>query len=88
MSALSSFVDGLIAATKTAEEQALLPAIATAAENIAANPSIANGVAQLNVLLAEAIAAQGKVAQTDLQYIATQAAALAQSVVTPAPSAK
>jgi len=80
MSILSSVFSGLLAAVKSEEEQALLPPLAAMFNNVALNPTTANFVAQGNLFLSEAIAAQAKIGQDVLKSIAADLAVAAQEV--------
>ena len=86
MSGIDTFFTGLWNTLKTAEEQALLPALATLATNVSLNPTVLNFVAQGNEFLATALAAQGKIETAVLQSIASTVAAAAQSAVSAAPA--
>lgn len=91
MSGIDTFFSGLWNTIKTDEEKALLPALATLANNVSLNPTVVNFVAQGNEFLATALAAQGAIETDVLKSIASTLAAAAQSVVTPpasAPAAK
>lgn len=70
MSALSEIFSSVVALVKSEEEKTLLPQLATAIENIAANPTMPNVVAQGNLLLTEAIADQTKIGQDALKALA------------------
>ena len=87
MSALSQAFDSVVALVKAEEEKAVLPQLATAIQNIAANPTLANAVAQGNLLLTEVIADQGKIAQDALKQLA-EAVSNAAVAAVPPPAAK
>lgn len=70
MSALSQAFDAVVALVKSEEEKALLPQLATALTNVAANPTLVNAVAQGNLLLTEVIADQSKIGQDALKQLA------------------
>lgn len=70
MSALSQAFDAVVALVKSEEEKALLPQLATALQNVAANPTLVNAVAQGNLLLTEVIADQSKIGQDALKQLA------------------
>lgn len=84
MSALSQAFDAVIALVKSEEEKAVLPQLATALQNIAANPTLINAVAQGNLLLTEVIADQGKIAQDALKQLAESVSNAAVAAVPPA----
>jgi len=88
MSALSQAFDSVIALVKSEEEQAVLPQLATAIQNIAANPTLANAVAQGNLLLTEVIADQGKIGQDALKQLAEAVSNAAVAAVPPVVPAK
>lgn len=83
MSALSQAFDSVIALVKSEEEKAILPQLATAIQNIASNPTLANAVAQGNLLLTEVIADQGKIAQDALKQLAEAVSNAAVAAVPP-----
>lgn len=70
MSALSQAFDAVVALVKNEEEKALLPQLATVMQNVAANPTLVNAVAQGNLLLTEVIADQSKIGQDALKQLA------------------
>ncbi len=82
MSGIGSFFSNLWTTIKTDEEKALLPALATAVNSVAANPTEINLIAQGNALLAAAIAAQPAIAQSLIGELAQNINAIAQSVAT------
>ena len=83
MSALSQAFDSVIALIKSEEEQAVLPQLATAIQNIASNPTLINAVAQGNLLLTEIIADQGKIGQDALKQFAEAVSNAAVAAVPP-----
>jgi hypothetical protein len=83
MSALSQAFDSVIALIKSEEEKMLLPQLATAIQNVAANPTLINAVAQGNLLLTEAIADQSKIGQDALKQLAESVSNAAVAAVPP-----
>lgn len=83
MSVLGNLFDSVIALVKSEEEKLLLPQLATALQNIAGNPTLANAVAQGNLLLVEAIADQVKIGQDALVALANSVSNAAVAAVPP-----
>jgi hypothetical protein len=89
MSALSQAFDAVVALVKSEEEKIVLPQLATALQNIAANPTMINVVAQGNLLLTEVIADEMKIGQDALKQFAESVSNAAVAAVPPvAPAAK
>lgn len=91
MSALSQAFASVAALVKSEEERLVLPQLATAIQNIAANPTLVNVVAQGNLLLTEVISSEIKIGQDALKQLAESisnaAVEAATSTPTPAPPA-
>jgi len=83
MSALSQAFDAVIALVKSEEEKIVLPQLATALQNIAANPTMVNAVAQGNLLLTEVIADETKIGQDALKQFAESVSNAAVAAVPP-----
>lgn len=83
---LGQIFSQLVAAAKADEEKALLPLIATAATNLAVNPTAVNFVAQGSLLLSGAVAAQPGIGQDVLKDLATAVNTELQSLIAAQPA--